>query len=30
MIRGQWFAHGSCLLCGRMFTFDPERVCSSP
>jgi hypothetical protein len=28
--RGHWFAHGSCLLCGRLFTFDPERVCSHP
>jgi hypothetical protein len=28
--RGQWFAHGACLLCGRLFAFDPERVCSHP
>jgi hypothetical protein len=25
MTRGQWFAHGSCLLCGCLFAFDPER-----
>ena len=28
--RGQWFAQGACLLCGRLFAFDPERVCSHP
>jgi hypothetical protein len=28
--RGRWFAHGSCLLCGQVFAFDPERVCSHP
>jgi hypothetical protein len=28
--QGRWFAHGSCLLCGRVFAFDPERMCSFP
>jgi hypothetical protein len=28
--RGEWFAHGACLLCGRLFAFDPQRVCSHP
>jgi hypothetical protein len=28
--RGEWVAQGSCLLCGRVFAFDPERVCSHP
>jgi hypothetical protein len=28
--RGQWFAQGSCLLCGRRFAFDPELVCFHP
>jgi hypothetical protein len=30
MTRGEWFAQGWCLLCGQMFAFDPERVCSHP
>ena len=28
--RGWWFAQGLCLLCARVFAFDPERVCSFP
>jgi hypothetical protein len=28
--QGRWFALGACLLCGRVFAFDPERVCSFP
>ena len=23
--RGQWFAQGACLLCGRLFALDPDQ-----